>query len=305
MSRSILIVLAVLLHSFLMGQNKFHRGYPFRSAFNQPDSSVVNLAGLQLKDGAYLSLDGVRSITDTAYHYLILTALKPKGDIKQSWKIDMQDKAGILSGTISMFQAKSDSVFVSFTTNAANDKRVLLGLDDGLRLSWSMAFNGSVTDAGTRTGHLLTEGIDTLLYELCQVDRQDSALWYVNQLNSKGGIRQSFKYNQRRLTGNALASEARDFRSTSDTGFVWTGRIQRNATGNSAMMVKLNDTLTASLASLLFAQRISTRRGLKGLTGRQQLFSCRKNGQRPQCHGSKFYSSGRSLGKDHLVKKDR
>lgn len=240
MSRSILIVLAVLLHSFLMGQNKFHRGYPFRSAFNQPDSSVVNLAGLQLKDGAYLSLDGVRSITDTAYSYMILTALKPKGDIKQSWKIDMQNKAGILAGTISMFQAKSDSVFVSFTTNSANDKRVLLGLDDGLRLSWSMAFNGSVTDAGTRTGHLLTEGIDTLLYELCQVDRQDSALWYVNQLNSKGGIRQSFKYGQRRLTGNALPSEARDFRSTTDTGFVWTGRIQRNTTGNSAMLVKLD-----------------------------------------------------------------
>ena len=272
MSRSILIVLAVLLHSFLMGQNKFHRGYPFRSAFNQPDSSVVNLAGLQLKDGAYLSLDGVRSITDTAYHYLILTALKPKGDIKQSWKIDMQDKAGILSGTISMFQAKSDSVFVSFTTNGANDKRVLLGLDDGLRLSWSMAFNGSVTDAGKRTSHLLTEGIDTLLYELCQVDRQDSALWYVNQLNSKGGIRQSFKYNQRRLTGNALASEARDFRSTSDTGFVWTGRIQRNATGNSAMMVKLNDTLTASLATTYLPSGFQHAEGLKVLQADNTYF---------------------------------
>lgn len=272
MSRSILIVLAVFLHSFLMGQNKFHRGYPFRSAFNQPDSSVVNLAGLQLKDGAYLSLDGVRSITDTAYRYLILTALKPKGDIKQSWQIEMQDKAGILAGSISMFQAKSDSVFISFSTNAANDKRMLLGLDDGLRLSWSKSFNGSVTDAAKRTGHLLTEGIDTLLYQLCQVDLQDSSLWYVNQLNSKGDLRQSYKYAQRRLTGNALPAEARDFRSTADTGFVWTGRIQRNTTGNSAMVVKLNDTLAASLATSYLPNGFQHAEGLKVLQAGNSYF---------------------------------
>ena len=84
-----------------------------------PDTSIVNLSGLQMTDGTFLSLDGVKAVNDTAYRYLILTTYKPKGDIGISRQYEMQDNAGILHGTVSMFQAKNDSLYIAFTTNAS------------------------------------------------------------------------------------------------------------------------------------------------------------------------------------------
>lgn len=266
MSRYILFVLAVFFHSFLIGQNKFHRGYPFKESFGtDPDTSIVNLSGLQMKDGTFLSLDGVRAVNDTAYRYLVLTTYKPKGDIGISRQYAMQDNAGILHGNVSLFQAKNDSVYISFTTNGSKNKRVMVGFGKDIRAAWSVAFNGDADDKAIRRGHFLNEGYDSLLYELVQLDKTDSSLWYVNRLNTKGGVQQANKYKYSRTNGSVLQAEALDFRTTLDTGWVWSGHIQRTATGNSAMLVKLDENLDPVLGKTYLPNGFQQAEGLKVL----------------------------------------
>ena len=266
MSRYILFVLAVFFHSFLIGQNKFHRGYPFKASVGtDPDTSIVNLSGLQMTDGTFLSLDGVKAVNDTAYRYLILTTYKPKGDIGISRQYEMQDNAGILHGTVSMFQAKNDSLYIAFTTNASKNKRVMIGLGKDIRAAWSVAFKGEVEEKASRRGHFLTEGLDSLLYELAQIDGSDSSLWYVNRLNTKGGVQQSNKYHHARANGSRLTAEAMDFKSTLDTGWVWSGRIQRNTSGNAALLVKLNKDLVPVMGRSYLPNGFQQAEGLKVL----------------------------------------
>ena len=102
----------------------------------------------------------------------------------------------------------------------------MIGLGKDIRAAWSVAFKGEVEEKASRRGHFLTEGLDSLLYELAQIDGSDSSLWYVNRLNTKGGVQQSNKYHHARANGSRLTAEAMDFKSTLDTGWVWSGRIQ-------------------------------------------------------------------------------
>lgn len=267
MSRSLLIVLAVLLHSFLIGQNKFHRGYPFNNDQSPltPDTSIVHLAGLQMRDGSYLSLDGFSEtvFSDSGSVYLVLTAFKPKGDIAQSRKLELKSRARIYNGSASLIQASTDSIYLSFTSLDTTDKRVVMALDKNLDPAWTLSFNGKSPDAAKRLAHLLVEGRDSLLYELVQIDRADSSLWYVNRLDTKGGLNASFKYQHNRANGTVMPAEARDFRVTQDTGWVWTGSVDRTAAGKSAMMVKLDKDLKPVLGRMYLPGGYQYAEGLK------------------------------------------
>ena len=122
----------------------------------------------------------------------------------------------------------------------------MIGPSKDIRAAWSVAFKGEVEEKASRRGHFLTEGLDSLLYELAQIDGIDSSLWYVNRLNTKGGVQQSNKnITMPRANGSRLTAEAMDFKSTLDTGwnFVVRKDTKEIQAAMRSLLVKLNKDL--------------------------------------------------------------
>ncbi|MBK8701289.1 MAG: hypothetical protein IPN29_17800 [Saprospiraceae bacterium] len=264
MHRIVLIVLAALFHIALSGQSKFHRGYPVKgSSGNDPDTSVVNLAGIQMKDGSYLSLDGIRAVADTSYSYLVLTSLKPKGDVSTSKLVQMEGNTRILHGSVSLIQATNDSIYFTCTTTATTDNRLIGCLNKSLDLEWTRVLDNTFDDKGSHAANLLDEGKDSLLYQLTQADTGDSIQLYFNQLNGGGTLLNNQRLSYNRINGSALPFEANHFEVNNDTSYVWTGSVRRTAVARSAAITILSKNRTPVFSKFYLPTGFQQAEGLK------------------------------------------
>jgi gliding motility-associated-like protein len=130
-----LLLLVFLITGSVSAQESFHRTF---NTFN--NSSLLNVSGLQLNDGSYLSMDllltpaGDTVIIDS----LVITNYKPKGDPIWSQRIRIiSDDANLTANQASMVQGANDSIYFSLTTTSEDKPDKIIGaIDNTGSMGW-------------------------------------------------------------------------------------------------------------------------------------------------------------------------
>jgi hypothetical protein len=228
MSKYCLIVFAVLfsIASYAQDATKFHRGYPiFPSNFLDPDTSIINLSGLQMKDETYISFDGMIPIGDSTVHYYLITNYGKKGDVNWTKKIQLGANLG-QPGFCSIYQSSNDSLYFSVSTFDGNNKKLIGALAKNGNGLWMKAYNNDVTDEDFETtSNEIVEGKkDSLIHQFLNINDGENLTSVVNKLGRDGSLISSKSLAFSDTIGNDYTMNVADYVSAPD-GFLATGAM--------------------------------------------------------------------------------
>ncbi len=245
MTKYCFIVIAVLFCAFSYAQSPtiFHRGYPLvPPAEMKPDTSLVNISGLQLKDGNYVSLDGIVPEGDSTIHFLLITKFMKKGDIAWSQKIALGANLGSV-GSASMYQSSNDSIYFSASLFNGSDRQLIGALEpkDGKGLWMKVYTNDSDESLASASSNLLVEGTkDSLAHQLLNFNDGENNLLILNKMLRNGTLFESKNINFKDTKNDAYEYLAADYVPQID-GFIATGAIaSKNGDLPLAVMTKFD-----------------------------------------------------------------
>lgn len=236
MTKYCFIVIAVLYCALTYAQSPtiFHRGYPlYPAAGAAPDTSVLNISGLQLKDGNYVSLDGMIPQGDSTVHFFLITKYLKKGDIAWTKKIAAGSNLGT-SGFGSIYQGTNDSIYFSVTLFDGNNKQLIGALEpkngNGL---WMKAYDNSPNNeiVANIAANLIVEGTgDSLVHQLLNFTDDDGNQLIFNKLKRNGDMIVSKSYKFEDSTKDAYDYSVVDYAAVND-GFISTGNASAQSGG--------------------------------------------------------------------------
>ncbi|MBK9255009.1 MAG: gliding motility-associated C-terminal domain-containing protein [Saprospiraceae bacterium] len=185
--RIILVLLSGLFVQSIFAQDAFHRTY---NTFN--DKSLINVSGMQLKDGKYLSLDllthkeGSVDLVDS----IVITAYKIKGDPLWSTKIALKEDANYLSIQQSnIVQAVNDSIYFTFVTEHPDKANTLVGSISKEGGMGKIKRYGLSEESKDTIGNAFIAAIDSSLYTISdRANFQQDGNILINKTDLKGNL---------------------------------------------------------------------------------------------------------------------
>lgn len=215
---------------FMLGGNaysqNFQRNYKLRN-FEQ----AVNIAGLQLNDMSYVSMDGV--LADSTIRNVLITHYDIKGTITWSRQLFMDDSDSIqvvLTGG-SMIQAENDSLYFAFTLFRGTDLNKFVGsMDVDGNAGWSRLINENSAVDQTEAGfNLITNYIDSSFLQIASLGEEDNSTLVMNQIGFDGTLRRSSQLNAS-FNGASITSFVGDITAKRDSSIMIVGALNNTAT---------------------------------------------------------------------------
>ena len=228
MPKYCLIIFAVLfcLNIDVEAQSTFHRGYKRNfTKNNEPDTSSLNLAAIQLKKNkTYVSLDGISFGKDTTFRYLLITNYDHKGTIEWSRLVSLTDAdARIEAGNVTLMEGSNDSLYFSFVVSDGKARRMLGSIDNGGRFGRIQVAEMPGDESRSYAGNLLVEGKDTLLYQITNYNDGNKDYLYFNSLTRKRQSKTSNGVIFKNKSGAETTFRLNDAINADDSTFVLAG----------------------------------------------------------------------------------
>jgi hypothetical protein len=232
MPRQFLTALFVLFIFGIQAQMTFHRGYPIRqgSLGNDPDTSIFNITGIELKDKNYLSLDGILPTNDSTFHHLVITKYKPKGDILWSKRIKFNDKnLRINPGFSSLIEGTNDSIYFSFSLFNQDFNNCIGAIDKNGENIWLKILNQPTAEENGQIS-LIIEGKDSLFYNISNINSSQENEILFTRLNAAGKQILTQRHNYFNNDGLAYIGLISESKVAEDSTFIFTGIVTSDAT---------------------------------------------------------------------------
>ncbi len=220
------IIILCLLGGNAFAQN-FQRNYPLQN-FEQS----LNIAGIQLSDNSYASMDGIL-LTDSTYRNIIITNFDKKGSLIWSRQVFFTDGDSIQTNITggSLIQGDNDSLYFTATLFRAGDLNKFVGAIDAKGNSgWGKILNDNTTTTQSEQGFNKTVNyIDSSFLQVTSIGLEDTPDLYLNQIGYDGSLRRSSKIKATFDTDD-VAAFVSDIEIKKDSSIMMVGALNNSGT---------------------------------------------------------------------------